>query len=79
MIAVSISASENFIVSKTCYQQKEMVVSELNTSIKYLEDILFSERQPKRGKSIFFHETSCSTNYLVQLNARCVRMMDTNV
>lgn len=73
-IALSISASQNFLISKMCYQHKEMIMSEMefNTSITFLEDILISARKPRRGKSIFFHETSCSPDYLVRLNARCV-------
>lgn len=71
-IAVNINASINFIASKACYQHKEIDGSELNRSIALLDDILFSERQPRPGKSIFFHETSCSADNLVRLNARCV-------
>lgn len=37
--------------------------------VKLLEDVMESERKPRAGKSIFFHETSCS-NGIVKLNAR---------
>lgn len=76
-VLVNINASINFIASKACYQHKEIDGSELNGSIAFLDDILFSERQPRLGKSIFFHETSCLADNLVRLNARwvseCVR------
>lgn len=39
-------------------------------SIIFFEDVLESKRLPTPGKSIFFHETSCSKHGLVQLNAR---------
>lgn len=72
-IAVNISASMNFIASKACYQHLEIDGSEVNGSITFLEDILLSERQPRLEKSIFFHETSCSADHLVRLNARFAR------
>lgn len=34
-----------------------------------LSDVMVHERKPKLGKTIFFHETSCS-NGIIQLNAR---------
>lgn len=51
-----------------CYQFD----GEFDSSIEILEDISFSERQPRNGKSIFFHETSCTAGNVVRLNARCV-------
>lgn len=39
-------------------------------SIVFLADVIKSEKKPQYGKSIFFHETSCSSKGLVQLNAR---------
>lgn len=38
--------------------------------IELLEDILSSEKRPMPGNSIFFHETSCTTDGKVVLNAR---------
>lgn len=35
-----------------------------------LSDVLATGIKPKLGKSIFFHETSCTKNRLVHLNAR---------
>lgn len=37
--------------------------------VELLEDIMSSEKKPQLGKSVFFHETSCS-NGIVKLNAR---------
>lgn len=39
-------------------------------TIKYFEDILLSRKTPTPGKTIFFHETSCSSNGVAQLNGR---------
>lgn len=39
-------------------------------SIQFFDDVIKSNRKPTPGKSIFFHETSCSKNGIVQLNAR---------
>lgn len=39
-------------------------------SIRYFEDILDDKWQPTPGKTIFFHETSCSKSGIVELNAK---------
>lgn len=41
-----------------------------DTSIDYFEDILDGEKQPISGKTIFFHETTCSKTGIVKLNAK---------
>lgn len=38
--------------------------------VMLLSDVLTPEIKPKPGKSIFFHETSCTENSKVHLNAR---------
>lgn len=38
--------------------------------IAYLEDVMESQRKPKLGKTVFFHETSCLKDGIVHLNAR---------
>lgn len=38
--------------------------------LELLEEILEAEIKPKPGKSIFFHETSCTKNGIISLNAR---------
>lgn len=38
--------------------------------INFFDDMMQSKKMPTPGKSIFFHETSCSTDGLVHLNAR---------
>lgn len=38
--------------------------------IRYFEDILDNKWQPTPGKTIFFHETSCSKSGIVELNAK---------
>lgn len=38
--------------------------------IDYFEDILDAPKQPKSGKTVFFHETTCSTTGVVSLNAK---------
>ncbi|KXJ71251.1 hypothetical protein RP20_CCG021053 [Aedes albopictus] len=37
---------------------------------RVLEDIQKSHKQPKHGRNIFFHETSCSADGVIKLNAR---------
>lgn len=44
----------------------------VRNSIRYFDDIADSPKQPQHGKSIFFHETTCSTNGIVELNSKCV-------
>lgn len=41
-----------------------------NSSINYFDDILDVEKQPKFGKAIFFHETTCSKTGIVNINAK---------
>lgn len=53
--------------AKQCFRPK--LPSNLG-SIKYFEDVMDSNKMPSPGKSIFFHETSCSKSGIVQLNAR---------
>lgn len=50
--------------AKKCFQKNNLL-----WDIDLLEDIMESNRKPQLGKSIFFHETSCSEG-LVKLNAR---------
>lgn len=38
--------------------------------IRYLEDVLETDRKPKAGESITFHKTACSRSGLVHLNSR---------
>lgn len=38
--------------------------------VRYFEDILDSKWQPTPGKTIFFHETSCSKSGIIELNAK---------
>lgn len=38
--------------------------------ISYFEDILDAKKQPKIGKAIFFHETTCSRTGIFNLNAK---------
>ncbi|XP_065095251.1 lactosylceramide 4-alpha-galactosyltransferase-like [Ochlerotatus camptorhynchus] len=37
---------------------------------RVLEDVQKSHKQPQHGKNIFFHETSCSADGIIRLNAR---------
>lgn len=55
---------------KKCFRHKDIFDSETQGTIIYLEDVMESKRKPQSGKSIFFHETSCSTDGIVKLNAR---------
>lgn len=52
-------------MAKECFKLKTNV-----TNINFFEDINDSKIQPTVDRTIFFHETSCSTNGIVSLNAR---------
>lgn len=49
---------------RKCFMKNDLV-----WDVELLEDIMTSEKKPQPGKSVFFHETSCS-NGIVKLNAR---------
>lgn len=68
-IILWISLSSNVTKAKDCFRLKSIDEAK-KVSILPLEDVLESKRMPTPGKSIFFHETSCSRTGLVQLNAR---------
>lgn len=65
-----------------CYRQPNTVTAAASASfsdngvhgdsdsIQYFEDILDSKWKPTPGKSIFFHETSCSKTGIVELNSK---------
>lgn len=50
--------------AKKCFMNNNLV-----WDVELLEDIMLSEKKPQLGKSVFFHETSCSDG-IVKLNAR---------
>lgn len=62
-------------------QRSELVNIELNnisrcyrlpyrSSVRYFVDIMDHEHRPTTGKSIFFHETSCTKTGIAKLNSR---------
>lgn len=53
---------------KNCFIEK--FLNDENIEKNKLEDILLSNRKPRLDKSIFFHETSCSSDLYIKLNAR---------
>lgn len=55
---------------KKCFRRNYNFANVGEVAITLLEDIMESEKKPTPGKTIFFHETSCSKNGLVRLNAR---------
>lgn len=55
---------------KKCFRHKSVVETEANHAIIFLDDIMQAKKRPQKGRSIFFHETTCSENGLVRLNAR---------
>lgn len=57
----------NFENAKNCFRR---ITNENDKTIKYFEDVLLSNKTPTPGKTIFFHETSCSSNGIAQLNGR---------
>lgn len=54
--------------AKNCYRSKNK--HEMFNDLKWLEDVLEAAYTPKPDKSIFFHETSCTHDGLLRLNAR---------
>lgn len=52
------------------YQQANCFVKEFPNPFQVLEDVQKSHKQPKHGRNIFFHETSCSADGVIKLNAR---------
>lgn len=67
--------NENFQIekAKSCFVPKN---HSIYSGIELLEDVLKSEKRPKPGKSIFFHETSCTEDGIVVLNARYFKLFD---
>lgn len=65
---------ENFQIeqAKRCFVPKN---NSIYDDIELLEDVLESEKRPKPGKSIFFHETSCTEDGIVVLNARYFKLI----
>lgn len=53
--------------AKKCFQRS---TKQDDSTISYLIDLMESKKMPQKGKTIFFHETSCSKDGLVRLNAR---------
>lgn len=53
--------------AKNCYWPTNNGIYD---TLELLEDVMKSRNEPKPGKSIFFHETSCTANGIVSLNAR---------
>lgn len=55
--------------AKQCFHLNA-AVGENIAYIKFFEDVMESRKKPTPGKSIFFHETTCSKDGLLHLNAR---------
>lgn len=51
-------------VNKNCFARV------FSDTTKVLENVQKSNKQPERGRNIFFHETSCSADGVIKLNAR---------
>lgn len=52
---------------KKCFKTPEEFYA---GDLEFLDDILISETQPTPQRSIFFHETSCFKNGIIDLTAR---------
>lgn len=53
--------------AKNCFRP---TINGNDNTIKYFEDVLLSSKTPTSGKTIFFHETSCSLNGVAKLSGR---------
>lgn len=69
MLIITVLAKLNdTTAAKKCFRYKPN--DHLGSEIAYFQDIVESKKQPKDGKNIFFHETSCSWSGVITLNAR---------
>lgn len=68
LIALSIGLNR-FKDQIPCYNRSISNTSS-SASIVYFDDILDAKKQPTSGKTIFFHETSCTQNGIVQINSK---------
>lgn len=66
-LALSIEQSMS---TPECYKLSKSIKNDDEYSIKYLVDVMDAAEMPTPGKSIFFHETTCSKTGLVHLNSR---------
>lgn len=64
-------------VSKQCFRLNPKIRDNI-AHINFFEDVMRSKKKPISGKSIFFHETSCSKDGLFQLNARYLKKKKEN-
>lgn len=64
---IPLDGGGSWIEKRMCYLSSQ--TEELPNDLKLLPDILDAV-QPTLGNSIFFHETSCSTDRRIALNAR---------
>lgn len=62
--------SPNVARAKECFHLNAAAIGDDISSINFFEDVMESKRKPTPGRSIFFHETSCSKDGLIHLNAR---------
>lgn len=53
--------------AKRCFRPKEQGIYD---NLELLDDILEADKAPQPDQSIFFHETTCTQNGVVLLNAR---------
>lgn len=53
--------------AKRCFRPKDQGIYD---NLELLDDILEADKVPQPDQSIFFHETSCTQNGVVLLNAR---------
>lgn len=62
------------VIGKQCYQDIIFQIESNSVTVKEsedrLHDVLESAKLPTPGRSIFFHETSCSVDGTIKLNAR---------
>lgn len=59
----------NIARAKQCFRLNTVNIDDISL-INFFEDVMESKRKPTPGRTIFFHETSCSKDGLVHLNAR---------
>lgn len=57
-------------IGKQCYEDLLFATNDPTKLEGRLHDVMESAKQPTPGRSIFFHETSCSVDGTIKLNAR---------
>lgn len=65
LISISFWSDTDIQYARKCFRGN----NNINKDVISLYDVMAADRKPQKGKTIFFHETSCSDG-VIRLNAR---------